>query len=133
MGADVYRHLVPYQSRAQKALDELREDVFRRREYDGASDEHQSIDDALDDGADETGTSSVLDIQFLSSESELGCASELSDADLERYFGTTRPTVSQIDGCNAFWNSVERGTARVLVIYEGEHPAQLYFVGYTLD
>ncbi len=133
MGGDFYRHVVPYQRRVQKALDELREDVFRRREYDGASDEHESIDDALEDGALETGTSSILDIQFLSSGSELGCASELSDADLERYFGTTRPTVAQIDGCRAFWSDIERGTARVFVIYEGERKAQLYFVGVTVD
>lgn len=109
MGADVHRHLVPYQPRAQKALDELREDVFRRREYGGASDEHESIDDAIEAAPPETGTCSILDIEYVSSlPSELGCASTLSEAELVRHFGTARPTVAQIDACRTSWSSIAR-------------------------
>ena len=132
MGAEPFRHVVPYQENVQRALDDLRLEVFRTGEYDGAGNGAESPDDALD-MASADGTRSILDIQHVSSYPDLGCAAPLSEDELQRYFGTSTPTVAQIESSDAFWNDIERGSARYVVIDEGGRPAKLFFAGYSLD
>ena len=132
MGGHLSKHVVPYQKNGQRALDKLRLAAFERGEYDGAGDGAERPDDALD-RASADGTRSILDIQFLSSTPELGCASELTVADRVRYFGTATPTVAQIEGSDAFWSAIGRGTARYVVIHDGGKPTKLFFAGCSLD
>jgi len=133
MGADHFHHVVRYQKNVQRALDQLRLKVFRSGEYDGAGDGAESPDEALDGAPAETGTRSILDIQFLSSRPELGAASEVTGAELVRLVGTDTPTVEQLEASNAFWGSIGRGEARYVVIREGGKPVRLFFAGCTLD
>jgi len=132
MGAEPYRYVVDYQEDVQRALDALRFDVFRRGQYAGAGDGAENPDEALD-LAPAGGTRSILDIQFVSAYPDSGCASPLDADELRRCFGTETPTVEQIEASNRFWDSIERGSARYVVIHGRGRPEKLFFAGYSFD
>jgi len=119
--------------------------------------EHSSIEEAME-AAEADGTRSILDIFHVSpipySEAlvsskqygiELFCTTfPLSDNELIRLFGTDKPTRKMVEAvivlcqpseeANAeFWETIDRGTARHIIIYDNDEPSEIFFVGYSFD
>lgn len=132
MGAEPYDYLVAYDPDPQAALERLRADVFASGRYRGAEENPESPEEALE-MMDEDGTASILDIMRISDQPDFCAAAPLSDAELEACFGTKRPTVEQIKASGAFWDAIQRGHARYVVVYEGDEPRSLFFAGYSFD
>jgi hypothetical protein len=132
MGAEPYRYLVAYQQDIQRALDELRREVFASGEYNGAE-FHPSTPEEAFEMAEEDGTQSILDIALVATAPDFCCAAPFSAAELTQYFGTDRPTLAQLEGSDDYWEDLERGQARYIVVYEGSTPTQICFVGYSFD
>ena len=79
------------------------------------------------------GTASILDISRISDQPDFCCAAPLSSAELERYFGTQKPTEAMARESDDLWEDLERGMARYVVLYEGDEPKGIYFAGYSFD
>ena len=132
MGAEPYEYFVPYESNIQSALEKLRIDVFESGRFNGAELHPATPDEALE-LADADGTASILDIQRISDQPDFFCAAPLSPTDLRRYFGTDRPTRLDVEQGHAFWEDLDRGQARYVVLYQNQQPSELYFAGYSFD
>jgi hypothetical protein len=132
MGSEPYQYVVPFQEDVQAALDELRAEVFRSGNYHGAGRGAKTPEEALE-AADEAGTRSILDIARVQKEPRFCCAAPLTLEELMRYFGTENPTVAMVERCDAFWENLERGKARYVVIREDGVPSKIVFAGYSFD
>lgn len=147
MGAHPYWYVVKYNSNVELALQQLREREFRAGRYNpvipfpdfpidpnaqGPGAEHATIEEALED-ADADGTRSILDLDRISEEPDLGAVTPLSEEALEQLFGTTRPTRAMIEESFDFWEDLERGEGIYIVLYKDDKPHELFFAGYSFD
>ena len=132
MGAEPYDYTVPYETNIQNALEKLRGVVFESGEFNGAELGPTTPEEALE-MAEEEGTGSILDIMQVSDEPDFGCAAPLSPAELQRYFGTEKPTQVDIKNSDDFWEDIERGHCRYVILYDGGKPNKIYFAGYSFD
>src|SRR5580700_6813093 len=106
MGAHPYYYFVKHNPDIASALHELRGQEFKAGRYNpvirylefpidadspspGAR--HKSIRHAMK-AADAEGTRSILDLDRISDKSEFGAVAPLSPDELQRFFGTERPT-----------------------------------------
>lgn len=119
--------------------------------------QHPSIEAAME-AADADGTRSILDIFQVSavpySEAlalatqggmELLCTTfPLATEELIHLFGTTQPTHEQVEAViisaeqnkaavEELWISIDRGTCRHILLYDGDEPVEVFFVGYSFD
>jgi hypothetical protein len=131
MGGHPYQYVVAYDDDLQGALDRLRRDVFERGDYHGAERRPKTPEQALE-RAGETGTPSILDILTVREQPDYSCAAPLTPDELTRYFGTDRPSVQAVEASDDFWEDLERGKARCLVVYDGGQ-RMLLFAGYSFD
>ena len=132
MGAEPYEYFVPYERNIQAALDKLRAEVFQsgavqRRRY------GPRYSRGMLEMADADGTASILDIQRIADHPDYFCAAPLSSKELRQLFGTDKPTRDDVQQSDEFWDSLDRGQARYVVLYEDEQPTELYFAGYSFD
>jgi len=132
MGAEAYDYTVPYEPGIQAALDKLRKQVFESGEFKGAELDPATPEEALE-MTDADGTRSILDISRVSDTPDFYCAAPLNAEELEQYFGTDRPTKAKLQEADDFWEDLERGMARYIILYEGEQPVSIYFAGYSFD
>jgi hypothetical protein len=132
VGAEPYDYTVPYEPDIQAALDKLRRRVFESKEFNGAEFDPPTPEAAFE-LAEADGTRSILDINRISEEPEFCCACPLSPDQLEQYFGTQKPTELIVRNSDAFWDDLERGMARYVILYEGDKPKGIYFAGYSFD
>ena len=132
MGAEPYEYFVPYERNIQAALEKLRAEVFQSGEFNGAEMGPATPEEALE-MADADGTASILDIQRIADHPDYFCAAPLSPKELTQYFGTDKPTRVDVQQSDEFWDSLDRGQARYVVLYEDEQPTELYFAGYSFD
>ena len=131
MGADPYEYFVGYDEDVQSALDKLRADVFQSGDFHGSDFGAQTPEEALE-LTDAEGTASILDIQRVTAKPDFCCAAPFDDDELQEYFGTDTPTRDDIE-TGMFWDDLERGHARYVVVYEQDQPSELYFAGYSFD
>lgn len=112
--------------------------------------QHDSIQEALED-AGESGTGSILDIQAISNMPEIFRACGLTDEELQEMFGTNKPSrhivevglavsgkpgkwdSEAIERQGEFFETMDRGEGRYIVIYENDEPSEIFFVGFSLD
>jgi hypothetical protein len=132
MGAEPYDYTVPYEPNIQAALDKLRRRVFESKEFNGAEFDPPTPEAALE-MTEADGTRSILDISRISDQPDFCCAAPLSSEELERYFGTRKPTKVMMQESLDFWEDLERGMARYVILYEGDEPKEIYFAGYSFD
>ncbi len=132
MGAEPYEYFVSYDPDVQSALDKLRGEVFASGEFNGAELGPSSPEEALE-MADADGTASILDIQQVTTRPDYCCAAPFSTDELEEYFGTDKPTRADVIEGDTFWDDLERGQARYVVLYDNDQPSELYFAGYSFD
>ena len=132
MGSVPYDYFVSYEEDVQSALEKLRARVFSHGEFRGAEYDPTSPDEALE-MMDADGTASILDIQKVALTPDFCCAAPFSSNQLNKYFGTDKPTRQDLEDGDMFWDDLERGQARYVAVYEDEEPKELYFVGYSFD
>jgi hypothetical protein len=132
MGAEPWSSFTKFDSDVQRALDNLRRDVFAAGAYRYAEEKPSSIEEALEI-ADADGTGSILDIQRVSDEPDFCCAAPFSDDELKTYFGSDNPTRSAIESSEDYWEHLERGQARYAIAYADGKPSEIYFAGYSFD
>ena len=116
--------------------------------------QHSSIEEALE-ASEADGTRSILDISQVSTVPysvalltqdwvDLACTTfPLSGDELMRFFGTDKPTheiVSVIisreqnkEAADELWQSIERGTAKHIFIYDGDIIREIFFIGLSFD
>jgi hypothetical protein len=106
--------------------------------------QHASIEEAMEAG-DASGTGSILDIAQITPDPDYAAACALSDDTLVAIFGTSQPNRSLLEdvlikhGSSAsgavdeFWESIDRGQARYIVVYADGGPDEIFFVGYSWD
>ena len=131
MGAEPYDYTVPYEPDIQAALDKLRRRVFESKEFNGAEFDPPTPEAAFE-LTEADGTRSILDISRISDQPDFCCAAPLSSEELERYFGTQKPTKVMMQESGDFWEDLERGMARYVILYEGDEPKEIYFRGLLL-
>lgn len=132
MGAEPYEYLVDYDEDIQGVLAELRKQVFKSGEFNGAELNPNTPEEALH-AAGEDGTRSILDVMSISDEPQFCAAAPLSPEELQEYFGTDKPTAEAVQDNEDFWENLERGVARYIIIYEGDVPKKIFFAGYSFD
>jgi hypothetical protein len=132
MGAEPYRYFVPYEQDTQSALNKLRQQVFASGKYNGAEFSPSTPEEAFE-MAGEDGTGSILDISRIASTPDFCCAAPFSNEELQRIFGTDKPTAEEIERSYGFWEGIERGQARYVIVYVGSEPKQICFAGYAFD
>ncbi len=80
------------------------------------------------------GCGNLLDFRGVSEESEMRRMRSLPASEVERAFGTERPTSEAIDsGWHRLWTALDRGTGLCCRYYVGSCPAGWYFLGATDD
>ncbi len=132
MGAEPYQYLVDYEDDIHVALTKLRKQVFESGEFNGADLNPSTPEEALE-MATEDGTRSILDIMTISDEPKFCAAAPLTAEEFQEYFGTDKPTAEMVEENDRFWDGLERGMARCVIIYEGDVPKMLLFAGYSFD
>lgn len=132
MGAEPYEYFVPYERNVQFALEKLRASVFESGEFNGAELGPATPEEALE-MADADGTASILDIQRIADQPDYFCAAPLSPREMKQFFGTDKPTRDDVQQSDEFWDSIDRGHARYVVLYKNNQPTELYFAGYSFD
>jgi hypothetical protein len=88
----------------------------------------------------EEGTHSILDIDKVTPTPNIGAAAPLSKEELERFFGTYKPTREMIESKEqdlGLFLQQElgryRGEATYIVVYKDSAPDEIYFTGYSGD
>jgi hypothetical protein len=132
MGAEPYEYTVRYEADIQLVLDKLRAHVFEQGNYRGAELNPSTPEEALE-MMDADGTASILDIERVSAEPDFCCAAPFSSSELREYFGSAQPSRSDVEQSDLFWDELERGQARYVVMYEDSAPTSIRFVGYSFD
>jgi hypothetical protein len=153
MGAQPCWYFVPYEADVDAALQKLRLREFHAGRYypvtprqafpidlsapvPGAK--HGSIEQVMEQ-SDETGTRSILDIAqvapapFDGSGMPFMTAFPLAPPDVERLFGTSKPTRKEVETNQRMWDRIERGSAVYTVIFEKGEPHEIFFGGYSFD
>ena len=132
MGAEPYEYYVSYEPDVQSALEKLRSRVFSSGDYSGAEFKPATPEEAVE-LTDADGTASILDIERISDQADFCCAAPFTTDELQEYFGTEKPTRDDLLAGDQFWEDLERGHARYVVLYENNQPTELYFAGYSFD
>ena len=106
--------------------------------------QHATIEEAVEAG-DASGTGSILDIAQIAPGPDYSVACALSDDTLVALFGTSQPDrnlledvlINQTSAAPAevdeFWESIDRGQARYIVVYADGRPSEIFFLGYSFD
>src|SRR5262249_14347230 len=93
---------------------------------------HRTIDEAMED-SDADGTRSILDISAIGDDPDFGVACPLDPDVLESFYGTTEPSLADVEANMDFLEDVERGHAVYIVCYTNGTPTELFFAGYSFD
>jgi hypothetical protein len=70
---------------------------------------------------------------------EIFCTSfPLSVGELQSLFATEKPTREVLEAgiwseSSFFWDVIDRGTGRHIIIYEEDQPSEIFFAGYSFD
>lgn len=133
-----------------------------RRASDPSLPPPQAIDDLRENYLSEEGSRSILDMMGVADDAgDVGTPAEIadmiaempeglrgafgggmpafctvvrmSDADLQRFFGTTRPTREQVEANSDFHDDIQRGCGIYIVVHRDGRPDELFFAGYSFD
>lgn len=132
MGAEPWSYFVPFEPSVEAALEKLRQRVFASGEFFRSELQPADINEAMEN-AEETGTRSILDIQSVGDSAEICTVCPLSDDDLRRHIGTTRPTHAQVEKAFGVFEDIDRGQGIYLTVYDADEPSEYFFAGYTFD
>jgi hypothetical protein len=132
MGMAPWGNFAPYEPDVKAALQKLQGAVFESGDFLGGELDPESLLEAFEN-AGEDGTMSPLDMVMISDTPGPGYVCRVPDEDLNRLFGTLRPTHEMVDDCNDLYENVGRGEGFYLVVYKDAKPSEYYFGGYSFD
>lgn len=163
MGSSAWNYFVPYQQEIEKALNDLREEVFRNGKYymrpksEIDPDEFldapkeileilpewiereksftipNSIDDLLEWNGEEA-THSILDFTKIGLVPDFGTVTLLSDNQLLILFGTDKPTRHIIEqNSHKIWDLQNNWGAIYIIVYKDNMPDEIFFGGHSGD
>jgi hypothetical protein len=146
MGGQSWWYLVPYEKDIGESLNALRQREFNAGRYNPAEPfprfpvdpahtpgrKHSSINEARI-AADADGTRSILDVSYISAEPNYDAVALLDDANLMKFFGTTKPTAADMENSAEMFDQIERGMGIYAIVYEDDAPSQIFFAGYSYD
>jgi len=130
--AQAYRYVVDYEEDVRKAFEKLRRRVFESGKFFGAEFSPESPEKAVE-LTKPVGTRSILDIVSISDRPQYCYAAAFTPDEMRRFFGTDRPTLPAVQQCEKVWDAIDRGSARYVVVYEGDTPRSIVFLGYSFD
>ena len=121
MGAESYSHKIPFTEDPDEALFEAKDELMASGKYD----DYESAEEA-------TGT--LLDVEGVSDTPEFGYAYHLSEDEVEKIFGTAKPTVAAVEATQSYFDGLGRGDCRFFTIYSSDgEPKSYFFYGLTFD
>lgn len=138
MGASGWDCVVPYQEDVTAALAFAHEKAFAENDYywpEGVT-RPSSIEAFWEDElAQETGAHSVLDLDSVAEESELGTVTPMPLDEVMALFGTVRPARADYDRevGELFAYVEERLQGLYLILYRDEQPCEIAFWGVSGD
>ncbi len=141
MGAEPWDYFVPYEVDVQAALEKLRQREFQAGHYRNYSRVKPATISAAVENADASGTASILDMERIGDKPAYSTIVPLSDAELVRCFGTTKPTREMIednmaeaaDEENDLYENIGRGHGIYVIAYKDDKPSEIFFGGYSFD
>jgi hypothetical protein len=160
MGASGWSYVIPFRGDVSESLRELREQVFRDKDYYWWDDfEEAEPRPATIEGIwaseemKQSGTHSILDVSRVVETTrapswdnwreDLGTVRPLAAARVVRYFGTDRPTRAQFEALSGDYEApghrefvdepAMRGTGRYMLLYEGDTATEVAFWGFSGD
>lgn len=144
MGAEFWEYVAPYRDDVDATLDDLRRREFAAGRYHLAHLRPATIAQAFaNTGAD--GTRSILDMERVAPSPAVGAVAPMPRAALLAIFGTDRPTRPMLDealrspsadaveAVEETMEGIGRGEGRYILLYEDDHPTEIYFCGYSYD
>ncbi len=106
---------------------------------------HAAIEALLDQSMPD-GTQSILDMTHVSNQPEGFAVCPLSEHEIQEILQTSQPTRELIESLlldeeaidnwqpfEMFWDSIDRGTGRYIVLYQEGEPTEIFFAGYSFD
>lgn len=171
MGATGWKYFAPYDVDHEKALQALRQEVFRQGKYGqsramaelagefpeeltedlrtylaslqqaeeeryGGEHGFDTIEELLE-AAEEEGTHSILDIEYVSDQPGFAVAWPAPEEVVRETFGTTTPTRADIERAGPWALTqaldLERWQAAYVVVYADGQPSEIYFEGVSGD
>jgi len=95
---------------------------------------HASIAEAFD-ASEAEGTCSILDIERITDTPDFASACPLPSDELIALFGTAEPTRKQLEAVllsresdnDGFWEQIDRGHGRYVVVYDNGVPREIFF------
>jgi hypothetical protein len=144
MGASAWCYVVSYDADPRRSLAALREQVFAAREYHFLGDDWPGTLPELfaDEDVQETGTHSILDVSRIVDADQpdtFGTVRPLRPAELQRFFGTERPTETEFEsaydaaGTSELKDHGIRGSGYCTTLYSGGDPTAIAFWGRSGD
>jgi hypothetical protein len=148
MGGHPWFYFVDYEPDVNAALQRLRQQEFQAGRYNPAiwfpefpvgpqspspGAQHRSIAGALR-AAGESGTRSILDMERVAAAPSYRAVAPLAREDLQRLFGTDRPTHDLVANSDELFEALEeRGQGVYIIVYKGNQPEEIFFAGYSFD
>jgi hypothetical protein len=139
MGAEAWHYFTPYRGGVQPSLDELRYQEFAARRFYHSERPSTAIDEAIEN-AGETGTRSILDIEFVTDAPEVHGACPVPPEVMREVFGSEPPTREAVqrafeinEAFEDFFVEVPRGGACYIVVYRESKPSEVFFAGWSGD
>jgi hypothetical protein len=147
MGGHPWFYFVDYEPDVNAALQRLRQQEFQAGRYNPAiwspefpigpqspspGAQHRSIAGALA-AAGESGTRSILDMERVVATPSFCAVTPLAGEDLQRLFGTDRPTHDLVANSDELFEVLERGQGVYIIVYKGNQPVEIFFAGYLFD
>jgi hypothetical protein len=147
LGGHPWFYFVEYEPDIDAALQKLRRREFEAGRYNPAVDfpvfpvtpespapgaQHDSIEEAQED-ADADGTRSILDMERVADVADYGAVAPMPREVLLDLFGTDEPTREMVEGSQELYDALERGQGVYVIVYEGGHPSEIFFAGYSYD
>jgi hypothetical protein len=159
-GASSWSYFVPYQKNINKALQELRQQVFREGDYykpaefakrmyaDGtiskkeldawlkglqSEPEPKTIRELIDLRADE-GTHAIIDIERVSDTLDYSVVMPLTAQEYQKLFSTAKPTHALVKKKESeLWGLRKRWVGVYVIVYKGGEPDEIFFGGFSGD
>jgi|ERR671924_39624 hypothetical protein len=147
MGGHPWFYFVKYEPDVNAALQKLRQQEFEAGRYNPAiwfpefpvgpespspGAQHRSIARALA-AAYESGTRSILDMERVAPAPTSRAVAPLATEELQRLFGTDRPSHEMVAKNDELFEILERGQGVYIIVYKDNRPEEIFFAGYSFD
>jgi hypothetical protein len=137
-GSQLWEYCVPYQPDMKKVLADLREREFKAGRFYRSELNPKNLDEAIRN-ADAAGTRSIIDIENVSPTRDVMAIAPAPPEQLMALFGTDKPSHAMVETASTkmqhefqvFLETYDRGEGVYIIIYDGDHPSEIYVAGWS--